>query len=122
MLNKSEYRELLKYQTVADCDIENTVVQALYEQGFVAGYEYTTDNSGKNCSQILLCPKNLIITKEGKNALNEYDRIRQRKSHAKRKKAAKVGYDIFLLLVGAVIALCAQNFSAIIEWVGELFY
>lgn len=114
MLNKTEYNELRKFLIVAPFDSEDKVAEKLFIDGLIAGYEYheVTDLNAELC--VVLFPKTAIITEDGRDALEEFEKWSQNMSEQQAEKKADRKFQLFNTLLGAVLGIIG---TLLVQWI-----
>lgn len=119
MLSEGNYRALLEYRKekytgpkvteqiryFKECDYIRPTSHELKEQ------------SGEFCMN----PTAWIITPRGEDALAEFEQVMQDHSEEKANQKKSRIFEIFLVLLGAVIGYLLDHISNIISWIVSLF-
>lgn len=114
MLNKIEYNELRKFLVVAPFDCENEIAEKLFIDGLIAGYEYHERNNDFDAElRVVLSPKTAIITEDGREALEEFEKWSQNMSEQQAEKNADRKFQLLNTLLGAALGIIG---TLLIQW------
>lgn len=119
MLSEGNYRALLEYRNekytgpkvteqiryFKECDYIRPTSHELKEQ------------SGEFCMN----PTTWIITPRGDDALAEFEQVVKNHSEEKSQKKKDRAFDVFLVILGAIVGLLIEHFSGIVSWIVSLF-
>ena len=119
MLSESNYRALLEYRSEKYTGPKMTEQIRYFKK---CNYIRPTSHElQKRSGEFCMNPTTWIITPCGEDALAEFEQVMQHHSEEKAQKKKDRAFDIFLVILGAVIGLLVEHFSGIIGLIVSLF-
>ena len=119
MLSERNYRALLEYRTEKETGPKVTEqIKYFNECGYIrAGRHDLKERPGKFYS----VPTAWIITPRGEDALAEFEQVMKNHSEEESNQKKSRIFEIFLVLLGAVIGYLIDHISNVINWILSLF-
>ena len=119
MLSEKNYLALLEYRSEKYTGPKITEQTRYFKKcNYIRSTSHALkDQSGKFCMN----PTAWIITPYGEDALAEFENVAKQKADEKAQKKKDRAFDVFLVLLGAVIGLLIEHFSGVLGWITSLF-
>lgn len=119
MLSERNYRALLEYRTEKETGPKMTdQIRYFKDCGYIRAGRYDLQ---ERPGEFYMNPTAWIITPRGEDALAEFEAVSKQKSDEKAQKKKDRAFDVFLVILGAVIGLLVEHFSGIVSWILSLF-
>lgn len=119
MLSEKNYLALLEYRSEKYTGPKITEQISYFKE---CDYIRPTSHELKEQSgEFCMNPTAWIITPRGDDALAEFENVSKQKSDEKSQKKEDRVFDVFLVLLGAVIGLLIEHFSGVFGWIASLF-
>lgn len=119
MLSERNYRALLEYRKEKYTGPKITEqIRYFKECDYIRPTSHELkEKSGEFCMN----PTAWIITPRGEDALAEFEQVVKNHSEEKSQKKKDRAFDVFLVILGAIVGLLIEHFSGIIGWLVSLF-
>lgn len=119
MLSERNYRALLEYRTEKETGPKMTdQIRYFKDCGYIRAGRYDLQ---ERPGEFYINPTAWIITPRGEDALAEFEQVVKNHSEEKSNQKKSRIFEIFLVLLGAVIGYLIDHISNIISWIVSLF-